>query len=102
MNATTLPRLAVTAGEPAGVGPELIARLAASDLQADLIAVTDRDLLHRAATICGLDLDIVDDDGTRSTARVAGRVRVHHVPLVAAGRFGHPDPRNATHVLDLL
>ncbi|WP_426286736.1 4-hydroxythreonine-4-phosphate dehydrogenase PdxA [Luteibacter sp. E-22] len=102
MTTTTLPRLAVTAGEPAGVGPELVARLAASELPADLVAITDRDLLRRAAVLCGLDLDIVDDDGTRIPSRPAGRVRIRHVPLGADVHFGHPDPRNAQHVLDLL
>lgn len=102
MNATTLPRLAVTAGEPAGVGPELLARLAASDIPADLIAVTDRNLLLRAARACGLDLDIVDDDGTRVASRPAGRIRVHHVPLGNIDVPGEPDPRNARHVLDML
>jgi 4-hydroxythreonine-4-phosphate dehydrogenase len=102
MNTTTLPRLAVTAGEPAGVGPELVARLAATDLPVDLVAVTDRELLRRAASLCGLDLDIVDDDGTRAVSRPAGRIRVRHVPLGADVRFGRPDPRNAHHVLDLL
>lgn len=102
MTTTTLPRLAVTAGEPAGVGPELVARLAASELPADLVAITDRDLLRRAAVLCGLDLDIVDDDGTRIASRPAGRVRVRHVPLGADVHFGRPDPRNAHHVLGLL
>ncbi|WP_448096432.1 4-hydroxythreonine-4-phosphate dehydrogenase PdxA [Luteibacter yeojuensis] len=102
MNTTTLPRLAVTAGEPAGVGPELVARLAATELPADLVAITDRELLRRAATVCGLDLDIVDDDGSRIASRPAGRVRVRHVSLGAEVRFGQPDPRNAHHVLDLL
>ncbi|MGF6710360.1 4-hydroxythreonine-4-phosphate dehydrogenase [Luteibacter sp. W1I16] len=102
MITTTLPRLAVTAGEPAGVGPELVARLAATDLPADLVAVTDRELLRRAAGLCGLDLDIVDDDGTRIASRPAGRIRIRHVPLGADIHFGHPDPRNAHHVLDLL
>lgn len=98
----TLPRLAVTAGEPAGVGPELVARLAASDLPADLVAVTDRDLLQRAARACGLTLTLVDDDGQRVSTRVPGSLRVHHVPLGAPERWGHPDPANARHVLDLL
>src|SRR6187402_2814229 len=102
MTATTLPRLAVTAGEPAGVGPELVARLAASDLPADLIAITDRDLLRRAAAICGIDLTISDDDGSRLTARAAGHVRVRHVPLGKREAPGRPDPANAQHVLDML
>ncbi|SEO48176.1 4-hydroxythreonine-4-phosphate dehydrogenase [Luteibacter sp. UNC138MFCol5.1] len=102
MNATTLPRLAVTAGEPAGVGPELLVRLAASDIAADLVAITDRDLLRRAAASCGVDIEIVDDDGTRIPRRPAGRIRVRHVPLGAVERPGLPDPRNARHVLDML
>ncbi|UPG85110.1 4-hydroxythreonine-4-phosphate dehydrogenase PdxA [Luteibacter aegosomatis] len=102
MNATTLPRLAVTAGEPAGVGPELLARLAASDLPADLIAITDRGLLQRAADTCGVTLDILDDDGARLTTRAPGSIRLHHVPLGAAAVAGRPDPANARHVLDML
>ncbi|SEM37703.1 4-hydroxythreonine-4-phosphate dehydrogenase [Luteibacter sp. UNCMF331Sha3.1] len=102
MDTPTLPRLAVTAGEPAGVGPELLARLAASDVAADLVAVTDRDLLARAASACGLVLDIVDDDGTRIATRPAGRIRIRHVALGATERFGEPDPRNARHVLAML
>ena len=102
MTATTLPRLAVTAGEPAGIGPELVARLAASDLPADLVAITDRDLLRRAAAICGIDLTISDDDGSRLTTRAAGHVRVRHVPLATREVPGQPNPANARHVLDML
>lgn len=102
MSATTLPRLAVTAGEPAGVGPELLARLAASDLAADLIAITDRGLLEQAAAACGVVLQITDDDGQRVASRPAGHVRIRHVPLGAPVRFGEPDPANAGHVLAML
>lgn len=102
MNATTLPRLAVTAGEPAGVGPELLARLAASDLPADLVAITDRGLLERAAAACRLHLTILEDDGTRQAYRTPGSLRLRHVPLGATERPGTPDPANARHVLDVL
>ncbi|HKR77167.1 MAG TPA: 4-hydroxythreonine-4-phosphate dehydrogenase PdxA [Rhodanobacter sp.] len=97
-----LPRLAVTAGEPAGIGPELIARLAATPLAADLVAVTDRDLLARAAVRCGLSVTLDDDDGAAREHREPGSLRVHHVPLGAAEIPGQPDPRNARHVLATL
>ena len=84
------------------MGPELVARLAASDLAADLVAVTDRDLLKRAATACGLSLDITDDTGEPLTHREPGQVRIRHVPLGAPEHPGHPDPRNAVHVLAML
>jgi 4-hydroxythreonine-4-phosphate dehydrogenase len=97
-----LPRLAVTAGEPAGIGAELIARLAATPLAADLVAIADRDLLTRAAARCGLSLTLVDDDGAPREHREPGSLRVHHMPLGAAEVPGRPDPHNARHVLATL
>ncbi|WP_158753020.1 4-hydroxythreonine-4-phosphate dehydrogenase PdxA [Dyella sp. S184] len=101
MNAD-LPRLAVTAGEPAGIGAELLIRLAASPLAADLVAITDRALLERAAARCGTSIKLVDDDGSRQTTRRAGTLRLCPVPLAVAEVPGQPDPRNARHVLATL
>ena len=99
---TALPRLAITAGEPAGVGPELLIRLAASAVPADLIAVTDRALLQRAALRCGTSITLRDDDGGACTQRLPGSLRVHHVPLGVEEQPGQPDSRNARHVLATL
>jgi 4-hydroxythreonine-4-phosphate dehydrogenase len=97
-----LIRLAVTAGEPAGVGPELLVRLAATPLAASLVAITDRHLLQRAARRCGISIELIDDDGSPADSRAAGTLRVRHVPLGADEVPGQPDPRNATHVLATL
>ncbi len=99
---TALPRLALTAGEPAGIGPELIARLAASPFPADLIAICDPDLLQRAAKRCGAVLNLESFDGTSRTVRAAGKLRVIETPLRVAEIPGKPDPRNAFHVLNAL
>lgn len=96
-----LPRLALTAGEPAGVGPELLVRLASVSLAAGLVAITDRDLLRRAAARCGVPLELLEDDG-QPHAHVPGSLRVQHVPLVVEERPGKPDPRNARHILTTL
>lgn len=97
-----LPRLALTAGEPAGVGPELIARLAASPFPADLVAIGDAGLLKRAAAVCGLALDIEAYDGAPRVARAPSTLRVIEIPLRTQATPGHPDPRNAFHVLNAL
>jgi len=102
VNAAALPRLALTAGEPAGVGPELIARLAASSFPADLIAIGDAGLLRRAATACGLDLQIEPFDGASRALRAPGALRLVEVALRAPEMPGLPDPRNAFHVLNAL
>ncbi len=97
-----LPRLAVTAGEPAGIGPELLIRLAATPLAATLVAITDRHLLERAALRCGCTVELTDDDGTRPDERRPGTLRVRHVALGQEESPGRPDPRNAAHVLAAL
>ncbi|KQZ80318.1 4-hydroxythreonine-4-phosphate dehydrogenase [Rhodanobacter sp. Root561] len=97
-----LPRLAVTAGEPAGIGPELLIRLAATSLPANLVAITDSSLLRRAALRCAVPITLIDDDGSDATERQPGTLRVRHVPLAVDEVPGRPDPRNARHVLDTL
>lgn len=99
---TRLPRLAVTSGEPAGVGPELVARLAASPIAADLVAVSDSGLLQRAARRCDITLKLEPYDGTPRALRAAGTLRVLEVPLRAKEMPGRLDLRNAFHVLATL
>lgn len=99
---THLPRLAVTSGEPAGVGPELVARLAASPIAADLVAVSDSGLLQRAAQRCDVALKMESYDGSPRALRTAGTLRVLEVPLRVEEAPGRLDPRNAFHVLNAL
>ena len=99
MTTLALPRLALTAGEPAGVGPELLVRLAATSLAANFVAITDRALLERAAARCGTSVRLIDDDGEAITECPPGLLRVRHVPLAATEVPGRPDPHNARHVL---
>ncbi len=100
--ATRLPRLMVTAGEPAGIGPELVARLAASDIQADFVACTDAELIHRAAECCGIELELSDDDGTAITRRESGHLRLQQINLRVQETPGQLDRRNAFFVLNSL
>jgi 4-hydroxythreonine-4-phosphate dehydrogenase len=96
------PRLAVTGGEPAGVGPELVARLAATPIAADLVAIGDPGLFERAAQRCGVVLDIEPYDGQPRNLRAAGMLRVLEIPLRVEEVPGTLDPRNAFYVLGTL
>ena len=97
-----LPKLAITGGEPAGVGPELVARLAATPIAADLVAISDAGLLERAAHRCGITLKLEPYDGQPRALRAAGSLRVLDVPLRTEETPGRLDPRNAFHVLNTL
>ena len=99
----TLPRIALTAGEPAGVGAELVVKLAASDIAADLVAIADPDLVAAAARSIGVDLALVPyDAGTIITTRVPRSLRIVPMSLSAPARPGTLDPRNAPYVLATL
>ena len=102
MNTPARPRLALTAGEPAGVGPELLVRLASVPFEAELVAITDRHLLQRAADRCGVALELLDLDAPAPAQMSALQMRVQHVPLGELERPGQPSPANARHVLDTL
>ena len=97
-----LPRLALTPGEPAGIGPELVGVLADSDLAADLIVVGDPGLIERAAATRGIRLRLRPDDGRRIESREPGSLRFVSVPLRAAVQFGHLNVANAKPVLESL
>ena len=97
-----LPRLAITTGEPAGIGPELVAALAATDIAADLIVVGDKDLLLLAAQTRGLALSIEPDDGQWRDQRAPGQLRYVHVPARAAVTPGRLNVDNAAYVVETL
>lgn len=104
MTASTaaLPRLAITAGEPAGIGPELVVRLAASDIQADLVACCDRGLIERAAERCGITLQLDQDNTLPLTRRQSGSLRLQQIDLATPEVPGKLDQSNSPFVLRTL
>ena len=94
-----VPTLAVTAGEPAGIGPDLCAALAARRPDCRVVLIGDRTLYGRARGHRALARSLPDYD---PAAPVRRRVEVLHVPIAAACRPGRLDPANAHYVLSLL
>ena len=95
--------LALTAGEPAGIGPELCVLIAQQDWPVPLVVIADPALLEERAARLGLPLQLhpVDARGpTRPAA--AGSLYVKPVELTAASRCGSPDQRNAGYILATL
>jgi 4-hydroxythreonine-4-phosphate dehydrogenase len=96
-------RLWITPGEPAGIGPDLLIRIALEDSPASLTAVCDPQLLLRRAEQLGVSLRIVPAsiEGLPQAHR-AGTLAVRAVPLAVRETCGRPDPANARYVLDTL
>ncbi|MBE2258430.1 MAG: 4-hydroxythreonine-4-phosphate dehydrogenase PdxA [Candidatus Accumulibacter sp.] len=99
-----LPTIAVTSGEPAGVGPEICLRLGDRSLDgrfpARLLVLGDRFLLAERAA--ALQLPVLLRDWDPALVPQAGTLDVLHLPLGAISTPGLVDPANASYVLALL
>ena len=87
LKSAELPVIAVTSGEPAGIGPELCLALTERTFPARLVVLGDRTLIEERAHLLG-----------RSTAGLD----IRHVPLAVPSEPGKLDVRNAGYVLALL
>jgi 4-hydroxythreonine-4-phosphate dehydrogenase len=94
-----LPVIAVTTGEPAGIGPDLCGALVGRRWSCRLVLLADRALLGRVRGERRRMAALPDYDPQSPARR---RVEVLHVPLDASCRAGQLDPANAGYVLRLL
>jgi 4-hydroxythreonine-4-phosphate dehydrogenase len=96
-------RIAVTSGEPAGVGPDLCLQLARDPLPCELICLGDRELLAARARQLGLKLNLWEyEPGQPVRPHTPGTLAVLHTPLAIACEAGKLDTRNAAAVLAML
>ncbi|MDR2189349.1 MAG: 4-hydroxythreonine-4-phosphate dehydrogenase PdxA [Azonexus sp.] len=96
----TTPKIAVTSGEPAGIGPELCLRLSEWQGDAQPVLLADRALLQQRAEQLGLAARLRDYRSDQTPQ--PGVLDVLHLPLNKPAVPGQLDPANAPHVLALL
>ena len=89
--------LVITAGEPAGIGPDLCVLLAQSPPPGRLVILADRDVLLARAAQLGLPFEVPDHE-----TDLAAPVSLAHMPVAVPVVAGRPDPGNAEYVLETL
>src|SRR5699024_39294 len=96
-------RLALTPGEPAGIGPDLALRLAGREQPCEVVAIADPQLLEQRAARLEVDVQLrrVDYDAA-PRPQPAGTLLVDPVARAAPTMPGTPDPANARYVLNTL
>ncbi|HKK57657.1 4-hydroxythreonine-4-phosphate dehydrogenase PdxA [Marinobacter sp.] len=94
--------LALTAGEPAGIGPELCLQLAAEERTAGLVVIASRHLLEARNRALGLGIVLEDWAPGSCATRAARALSVLHVEGLAATAAGQLDPANSPYVLESL
>src|SRR5258708_2624651 len=94
----SVPAIAVTSGEPAGVGPDVCLALARKRFAARIVVLGDREMLGTRARQLGLRVRLRDPGAAMTSDSIA----CLHVPLSYACRAGTLDRRSAPYVISLL
>lgn len=96
-------RLAITAGEPAGIGPDLCLMLAQHPSPCERVIIADPQLLRDRAQQLGLPVELLPfDPDALPVAQAAGQLHVLPVTLGTACTPGQLDAGNSAYVLETL
>ena len=98
-----LPKIAITAGEPAGIGPDLCLMLAHKPLKAQLVVIADMDMLQSRAKSLGLALQIQAYNPDVTHAHIGnGSLSVLHQTISNTVTASRLDASNSQYVLETL
>lgn len=96
-------RIALTPGEPAGIGPDLVIALAQQPRDHEIVAIADPQLLHARAAQLGLPLQLrIINLSDPPRPSIAGELVVLPVPLAEPAEPGKLNVRNAPYILQTL
>jgi len=96
-------RVAITPGEPAGIGPDVTLQLAQRDWPVELVVVADPALLRERAAKLGLPLTLRDyQPGVAARPQAAGTLTVLPVSAPQPVKAGELCVANGHYVLDTL
>ena len=95
--------IAITPGEPAGIGPDITIEVAQQQQKLPLVAIADPELLRQRAALLGRPLRLHPYHPGQDTPLLpAGELYCQAVPLKAPCTAGQPDNANAEYILETL
>jgi 4-hydroxythreonine-4-phosphate dehydrogenase len=97
----TLSKIAVTPGEPAGIGPDLIVELAHHSWDAILVIYADQEMLAQRAALLNIALELIPYSG-QTTKAPMGSLYVHHIACDAPVVPGELSAANGHYVVETL
>lgn len=98
-----LPCIAITAGEPAGIGPDLCIMLAQKSLDARIVVIADAEMLKDRAAQLNLPIKIIPYQASAVQQHLGdGTLTVLHRPLNHMVSAGILNAKNSSYVLDTL
>jgi len=97
------PVIAITPGEPAGIGPDIVLTLAGENLAARVVVIASRAMLAARARDLGIDIELVDCPVSHAVpAHRPGTLQVIDIAMPRPVEPGRPSPDNAHYLLETL
>jgi 4-hydroxythreonine-4-phosphate dehydrogenase len=98
-----LPRIAITSGEPAGIGPDICAILSQHELAADITVIGDAKMLAQRAKQLGMNIHIQAYEATLAAKQNSkNTIKVLHIPTAAPVLASSLNAANSAYVLNTL
>lgn len=98
-----ISRIAITPGEPAGIGPDICLQVAQESWSAQLIAIADKSLLLERAELLGLNIKLKDfDPDAPPSVHTPGELYVLQHELAEPAIPGELNENNGRYVVDTL
>jgi 4-hydroxythreonine-4-phosphate dehydrogenase len=98
-----IPRIAITPGEPAGIGPDLCALLSHTEFPCELVLYADSELVINRAQQLGITLELKPVDFSQpASISLPGQLSIQPVKLKKSVTAGRLDIGNANYVLESL
>lgn len=95
-------KLAITPGEPSGIGPDLIIQLAQESWDAQLVVFADKNMLQQRAEALNIPLTLIDYSPNSAELQQAGQLFVSHIPANANVIPGELNTENGHYVVETL
>ncbi|MBV2129054.1 4-hydroxythreonine-4-phosphate dehydrogenase PdxA [Arsukibacterium indicum] len=96
-------RIAITPGEPAGIGPDLVVALARQDWPVELVVCCNATILAERAAMLGIDLTLLPyDESSPAKAQRAGTLTIADFAVEEPVQPGKLDVANGQYVVNTL
>ena len=96
-------RIAITPGEPAGIGPELALKLSQQPLDYEIVAIANMQMLQQQSEQLGLGVKLEPFDiNTDNESHHPGQLKVIDVVMPKQFEFGKLDAANSSYVIETL
>lgn len=98
-----LSKIAITPGEPGGIGPDITIQVAQLEWDAQLIIIADKSMMLDRAKTLELPLTLVDfDDSKPPIHHIPGQLFIVDVPMAEPAKAGQLNEANGRYVVETL